>query len=175
MTVQHDQRYATASVRNVTSRLGYKPTADYKIAFFSGMELEDLKHNVGVRKNDTKFDVDLGPWLASIKAHAEKAGITAKAKKKDAPTVVAELQEGQTIANLVAAPTVTPTTKVVYDAKASTFDASAEKKVNPKKAQREAAIASSGMAPGKRINADQQRADAMPAKAKRTPRIMTKQ
>lgn len=170
MTVQHDQRYATASVRNVTSRLGHKPTADYKIAHFAGMELEDLKHNVGVRKNDNKFDLDLGPWLASIKAQAEKIGVKAKAKKAS-PTVVAELKDGQTVKDLIAAPEVTPKSVVVTSAE--TVEAPAEKKVNPKKAQRQAAIEASGTAP-KKVNADAQRAEKMAGMAKRTPRIMTK-
>ena len=184
MTVQHDQRYANACIRNVSSRLGQKPTADYKIAHFAGMELEDLKHSTGVRKNDNKFDLDLGAWLGKLKDHAVKAGIAAKAKKKQ--EIVLTNKEGTVIYTGIdadsklgkdlmdAAPTSAPTTKIVYSAEDTTaHHAPAEKKVNPKKAQRQAALEASGTAP-KKVNADTARAEKMAGMAKRQPRIMTK-
>jgi hypothetical protein len=187
MTQMHEQRYATSSVRNAENFLarggrvrinsGGTLASDVNYPHFAGMEMDDLKHHVGLRKNDSKFDGELSAWLGKVKDHATKAGIAAKSRKKIAPTVVSELQEGQTILDLTDAVDTKP--QVVAEPRPKKFDevymeahGSAEKKINPKKAERQAAASDAG--PVKKINADTARAEAMAGKAKRTPRIMAK-
>lgn len=187
----HEQRYQSSSTRNADnflSRGGKVPKhftgtapAEVNYAHFAGMEMEDLKHHVGLRKNDSKFDGELSAWLGKVKDHATKNKIAAKSHKKAAPAVVSELKEGQTVLDLSTAVDITP--KAVFGPRSQQVsdellgqirvEASTEKKVNPKKAQRQAALEASGTAP-KKINADTVRAEKMAGMAKRQPRILAK-
>jgi len=179
MTVQQLRRYESSSARNFDNfvrRDGKKPPvhftgteeAQINYAHFCGMELLDLKHHLGIRPRDINFDVTLTDWLNKVKAHAKKAGIAAKPKKEATPSepeaiVKALIKAGAEPDQIKIA--------VVVDGQATPEPV---KKINPKKAARQAAIEASGTAPGKRVNADAQRAQAMAAKTKRQPRIMTK-
>lgn len=186
MTVMQERRYATSSTRNVElfikrgGKAPGQPAQQIDYAKFCGMELDDLKHHVGVRKKDTHHDLTLGAWLGPVKAHAAKNKIAAKSHTKAGPVVEAKkdsdfVRKVQSAGRDIEFPHAKGHNVGIYyaDDKTTHYEAPA-KKVNPKKAARQAAIEASGTAPGKRINADEQRAQAMAAKAKRQPRIMTK-
>lgn len=190
MTQQHEHRYQTSAYRNMALfkfRNGHTPRSNGTVSehihypHFAGMELNDLKHHVGVRSNDSKFDDVLVPWLHKVKDHAIKNKIAANKPKKAEPTVVSELKEGQTVSDLrVAAPDAKPTLKVVYSADDASTHHGVEKKPNPKKEARKAALEKSGtMTKGNAtqtkaqvINADARRAEVMAARPQCQPRIL---
>jgi hypothetical protein len=166
-TVQHDQRYHAAADRNTANFGRFKPSADYSYAHFAGMELLDLKHHVGVRRNDNSYDTFLTDWLNKVKDHAVKNKIAAKLRNKpaEAPKELSLAAQGVNapIVEALVEP-VTPFKKGTKQGKAAKFIAAViSEEANPQ-----------AISPAKPVNADTARAEAMAAKATRQPRIQTR-
>lgn len=191
--VRPDQRYSQAIERNVGFRLSRKPSdlTHAGLTHFMGMELGDLKHHVGVRQKDTSLDEMLGPWLSSVQAQAKKAGLKSTFKKRGGHAQVdgvlndkGELTSEQITAKNLTKVAPLPGNVPIVDA----FDGSeegdtkpkaqGEKKVNPKKAARQAALEKSGTArtgnSNQKANADAKRAEFMSQQKTRQPRVFAK-
>lgn len=168
MTAMHEQRYATSSTRNVDNfikRGGHtylqNGTLSKEIhwAHFAGMELDDLKHHVGIRQKDTTYDLKLGAWLGPIKDHALKNKIVAKSHKKAIKPEVGAVEA-------IDIPLDSEAGKIAIAAVAKAETEKPHAKAGPRAKQVEA------FAEVK--NADQRRAEAMAAKPQRQPRLTTK-
>src|ERR1700744_6305264 len=88
MTVMQDKRYHSSSLRNVDNFLkrgGCKMVnnvlAPLNHAKYYDMELDDLKHHIGLRKKSDAYDDALKAFLVKTHAHAKAAGLVKKEKK----------------------------------------------------------------------------------------------
>lgn len=186
--VRPTQRYEESSSRNVDNFLRGRGHTELPAisAYLSGMELKDFKHHLGVREKDTAHDEPLTACLNKAHASAKKAGLKPTFKRKaghaQVDGVMAEDGELIVAKNLTVVAPLPGNAALSDNFGNAQADDTPVKKVNPKKAARQAALEKSGTArqgnkaqtANQKVNADAQRAEAMSKMAKRQPRVFAK-